>query len=197
MHGADRARARTDWQRAPCREPRIGTDVGVSWHTPSGGQTPTCKHRQLGIFLDGKASAYLGVFGFELSQAVAQRANRVADLLLGEARRDVLLAIPIERFQTQPEDAFELGVVIWHGDERSQVGVIARREGLGVGVDLEPCPMRVVHEEQTGSVVRREVAGADVLAVTAIIGKGECSIIDQLEEAARTASMLDVRPSRL
>jgi hypothetical protein len=29
--------------------------------------------------------------------------------VLGETWRDVLLAIPIERFQAEPEDAFELG----------------------------------------------------------------------------------------
>jgi hypothetical protein len=38
--------------------------------------------------------------------------------------------------------------------------------------------MRVVHEEQTGPTVGREIAGADVLAIAAIISKRECLIID-------------------
>ena len=108
----------------------------------------------------------------------------------------MLLAIPVKRLQAQPENAFELRFVVRHGDERGQVRVIIKRQGFDVGVDLEPRPMRVIHEEQADPVVSREVASADILAVAAIVGKGERMIIDQLKETARAAPMLDVVPSR-
>src|SRR3974390_203859 len=79
---------------------------------------------------DCKARAYLGGFGFELRQTVTQRADRLGDFLFGEAWRDVLLTIPIERFQVQAEDTFKLGLVVRHGDERDQVRVIVEREGF-------------------------------------------------------------------
>ena len=66
----------------------------------------------MGFSVGGKASAQLGVFGFELRQAVAQRADRLGDFALGEAWCDVLLAIPIERLQPKSENAFELGFVL-------------------------------------------------------------------------------------
>jgi hypothetical protein len=37
-----------------------------------------------------EASVQLGIFGFELGQSIAKRADGLADFLLGKARRDVL-----------------------------------------------------------------------------------------------------------
>src|SRR5262245_51683357 len=64
-------------------------------------------------------------------------------------------------------------------------------------VNLEPRAPGVVHEEQAGAIVGREVACADVLAIATIVGKGECAVIHQLEEAARASAVLNVRPARL
>jgi hypothetical protein len=77
-----------------------------------------------------------------VSQAVAQRADRLDDFLLGEAWDDVLLAIPVKGLQAQPKDTFELGPVSRHGNQSRQVRFIIKRKRFDVGVDLKPRPVR-------------------------------------------------------
>ena len=52
------------------------------------------------------------VFRVQLGKMRTKWTDRLADFLLGETWRDVLMAVPIERFQAHAEDAFELGLVI-------------------------------------------------------------------------------------
>ena len=109
----------------------------------------------------------------------------------------MLRAIPVECCQMQPEDAFELRPVVRHRDEFGQRWVGIERKGFNVCVDLEARAVRLVHEEQTHPIIGRKVAGADVLAVAPIVGERKRTIIDYLEKATWTASMLDVGPTRL
>ena len=92
----------------------------------------------------GDPSAQLRVFSFELGQTIAERVNRLGDFLLCEARRDVLRAIPVKRFQAQPKDAFELRPVVRHRDKFGQRRVGIERQDFYVGVDLEPRAVCVV-----------------------------------------------------
>src|SRR5262249_33237626 len=62
---------------------------------------------------------------------------------------------------------------------------------------LEASPMRIVHQEQADSGVGRHVTNTDVLPVPAVVCKGKGALINHLEEAARTAAMLNVRPTGL
>ena len=90
----------------------------------------------------------------------------------------MLWAVPVERHEVQPQEAFGLGLVacVCHESHKSRVGI--ERECFDVRVDLESRAVRVVHEEQAGPIIKRKVTGADVLAVAAIVGKRQRAIID-------------------
>jgi hypothetical protein len=95
------------------------------------------------------------------------------------------------------QNAFELSLVIRRGDERGQSRIGVERKGFDAGIDFEPRGAGVIHEEQARPVVGREVAGADVLAVATVVGESEGAIVEELEETARTAPVLDIRPTGL
>src|SRR5262245_37741334 len=64
-------------------------------------------------------------------------------------------------------------------------------------VDFEAGAARVVHQDQRRAIVAGQIANADVLTIAAIVGESQRLLIHDLEEAARTAPMLDVGPTRL
>ncbi len=49
-------------------------------------------------------SAQRHVFRLQLGKTLMERVDRRGDLLFGEARSDVLLAVPVEGLKPQPED---------------------------------------------------------------------------------------------
>ena len=53
--------------------------------------------------------------------------------------------------------------------------------------------MLVVHEEEHGTRVLGQIAGGDVLPVAGEIGEGERRLVNDAQEAGRSAAMLDVR----
>src|SRR6516225_2769908 len=53
-------------------------------------------------------------------------------------------------------------------------------------------PVLVIHEENKSVRVLGEVAGADVLPVAAEICEGKRLLVDDAEEAGRSATMLDI-----
>jgi hypothetical protein len=63
--------------------------------------------------------------------------------------------------------------------------------------NLEPRPVRVVHQQQRDAVDCRKIADADILAVAAKIGKAERPVIQHPEESRRPAAMLDIGPAGL
>ncbi|MNL30415.1 hypothetical protein D3C87_1521500 [compost metagenome] len=63
-------------------------------------------------------------------------------------------------------------------------------------IDFEPRPSRVIHQKKTGPVVGSQIAGADVLSVAAIIGKGQSSLINDFEKTGIASTMLNVGPAR-
>ena len=70
------------------------------------GQRGTLRLPSMMISIGGKASAQLGIFALELGiDAHAAGGPPCAISCFGEARRDVLLAIPVEGLEPQPEDA--------------------------------------------------------------------------------------------
>ena len=57
---------------------------------------------------------------------------------------------------------------------------------------LDALAVGKVEQEQEGAVVAGKIADGDVLAVAAIVGKAERLVVDDLDEALRSAAMLDV-----
>ena len=108
----------------------------------------------------------------------------------------MLRAIPVERFQAQPKDAFECGFVVGYGNKLSQRRSVIERKDFRARVDLEPGAADVVHKKQADTAVGGKIAGADVLAIAAIVRESKRPIVDQLEKTARTAAVLNVGPPR-
>ncbi len=109
----------------------------------------------------------------------------------------MLRAVPIEGLQAHAQDALRLALVARHLDAlgESRVGLQCHR--FDVCIDLQPGAPGIVHQEQAGPIVGRQVAGADVLAIAAIVREGQRSIVQHLQKAARSAAMLKVGPARL
>jgi hypothetical protein len=59
--------------------------------------------------------------------------------------------------------------------------------------DLHPLPVLIVHEEEKSARILGQIAGADILSVAVEIGKGERLLVDDGQEAGRSASMLDIK----
>lgn len=145
----------------------------------------------------GELRAQSRVLPLEVRETLPQRLDGRGDLPFGEARRDMLGAVPVERREAKPEDALRLRLVIRNGDAFGERRVGVERDHLGTGIDLQARATWIVDQEQAGTVVRGDVAGADVLAVAAIVGKGQCAIVDHLQEAGRTTAVLHIGPSGL
>ena len=106
--------------------------------------------------------------------------------------RSLIAALPAlaGRAEVESDD-----IVCRVGDPEQQQAAPRRigveRKGFDAGIDFEPRGAGVIHEEQARPVVGREVAGADVLAVATVVGESEGAIVEEREETARTAPVLD------
>src|SRR5262245_197609 len=74
---------------------------------------------------------------------------------------------------------------------RDQLRVVL--DHAGSAPDLHPSAILVVHEEEHGARVLGEIAGADILPVAGEIGESERRLVDDAQEARRSAAVLDVR----
>src|SRR5919107_2860978 len=148
-------------------------------------------------------SVVMGVMSFPVSPGgggpVAQlRPNRGEDLLelgLAVTRGDVLRAVPVEGDDGHDDDLLDDRPVPRHRQLGDDVGSVACVESAGAAEDLQPQPVRVVHEEQRHPFVAGDVPGADVLAVPPESGPRDRVLVRAVDEAGRSAPELDVRPS--
>src|SRR5690606_17436265 len=101
-----------------------------------------------------------GIFLFERGEPLAQRSDRLGNLLLREAWRDVLRAVPVECLQPEPEDPLRLRLGRGVQDALRQRGVRVESDGLDMPVDLEPRAARIIHQDQRGAVVGAQIAEA-------------------------------------
>ena len=63
--------------------------------------------------------------------------------------------------------------------------------------NLQPPPVRIVHEDQRHAPIGGEVTEADILAVAGEIRECERPVVDHAQETTRAAAMLDIRPAGL
>ena len=78
----------------------------------------------------------------------------------------------------EDHDLFANAVVIRVGEARQKIGIVV--DDPGAAPNLDPPPVRVIHEEEDGLVVFFQVAGADVLPVAAEIGEGQGLVVENL-----------------
>src|SRR3954471_8748612 len=130
-------------------------------------------------------------------QALEQGRHRGLDLGLGEARGDVLRAVPVETLERDDDATLDDGGVAGVGELRHQIGLARGVDLTRVAQHLQAAPVRVVHQEQRYPVVALEVAEADILPVAEEVGEAERAVVKHLEEAWRAAAVLDVGPAGL
>ena len=141
----------------------------------------------------------LGKFCAKIPDFVFERLNAVKELSLFQffqspALGDVLGAVPIEGGEVNEDET--LGATF--GGNLQLVLPIGRfvpGYGFDVGEYLEPALVGVVHEKEGGPTVRAEVAGGDVLAVAGDVSVGKGAVVDDVEEADRTAAKLNIGPA--
>ena len=75
----------------------------------------------------GELGSQSSVLGFQRLQALAQGPGRLRDLGFGEARRDVLRAVPVEGFEAQQQDPLGLGLIAGIGGEFGERGIGVER----------------------------------------------------------------------
>ena len=64
-------------------------------------------------------------------------------------------------------------------------------------IKLETAPVGIVHQDQRGAVVCREIAGADILAIAAEVRNRQRLVIENADEAGRASAVLHVGPTAL
>ena len=114
-----------------------------------------------------------------------------------EARRDVLRAIPVECVETEHECAFRPAAIAGRRDRLRQLRIIGEALRLGMGENLQPPAVRVIHQDQRDARIGGEIAEADILPIAGEIRERQRPVVDHAQEAARAAAMLDVRPAGL
>jgi len=75
---------------------------------------------------------------FQLRNSRPQRGDRLLHLRLGEARGDVLRAVPVEAHDFDEEEALDFAAQLGRGRELvGEGGVLGGVEGLGVAEDFQ------------------------------------------------------------
>ena len=118
-------------------------------------------------------------------------------LLRAVARRNVLRAVPVKRLQMKKKQTFNAGAIVGRRHLRQQLRVVLCRQDLDGGVDFQPGTARIIHQKQAGPVAAAQIAGSNVLAVTAEIGHRQGDVIQQMQKPRRAAAMLNVGPAAL
>ena len=137
------------------------------------------------------------VLGFQLYNTLAYRRQSICKLGLTEAWRDVLRAVPVERLQVNKQGAFSFRPVTGYGEAFREFGVIDQVVRLDMPVHLQPSAPGIVHEDQGGAVVGRQIANGNVLPVTPVVGECHGPVIQYVEKSGRSAAVLHIRPTVL
>ena len=138
-----------------------------------------------------------GELGFQLGDAGFQRRGILFHLRGGEARGDVLRAVPVVGNDLDEEQALHLAAERFGGELIDQLGMLARVEHAGVAEQLEPGAVRVVHHEEGHPIGDVKVARADKLAVAFEIREADKVRSQHLYESRWTSAVLHVGPACL
>jgi hypothetical protein len=135
--------------------------------------------------------------GFQLGDAGFQRRRILFHLGGGEARGDVLRAVPVVGNDLDEEQPLHLAAKRFGGELIDQLGMLARVEHASEAEQLEPGAARVVHHEEGNPIGDGEVARANKLAVALEIREADQIRSQNLYEPRRTAAVLHVGPACL
>jgi len=117
------------------------------------------------------------------------------DLLFGIAGSDVLGAVPVEGFDVNDDGSLDGSFVGGGAELLDEIGGFGALVDGGAAEYFEAGLGGVVHEDDGYAVVVLEVAGCDVLLVAAEVGEGDGAVVEDVDEARRAATVLDVGPA--
>jgi hypothetical protein len=138
-----------------------------------------------------------GKLGFQLGDAGFQRSDKLFLLGGGEARVDVLRAVPVIGNDLDEEQSLHLAAKRLGGELIDHLGMFARVEHASMAEQFEPCAVRVFHHKEGHPIGNADVARADQLAVTLEICEANEIRSQHLYETRWPAAVLDVRPACL
>ena len=138
-----------------------------------------------------------GELRFQLGDAGFQRRGILFHLSGGEARGDVLWAIPVVGYDLDEEQPLNLFAERFGGELIDQFGMLARVEHASMTEQLEPGTVRVVHHEESYPIADVEVARADELTVALEIRETDQIRSEHLYKSRWTSAVLYVGPACL
>src|SRR5436189_5813688 len=138
---------------------------------------------------DHTISVLILQFGFQLGNALFERADQLLDFLIRIARRDVFGTIPIEGKHLDETQTFYNSMHVRFRQLLYGVRVLARVHNASVAEDFEASALRIIHQEKGDAVVDGEVAGGKQLPIALVIGKGQSLRIQNAKKAGASAAM--------
>jgi hypothetical protein len=149
-------------------------------------------------FLLGENSQLLTQFLvilLQLAHLFLNRLQYISNFVLGEARNDVLLTIPIERLHLDYVDSldgcFVAGIANFFYPFFGQFAL----KYLGMAKNFEAQLSGIIDRDYRHAVILCKIAGADVLLVATKIRECQGATVDYFQKAFGPAAMLDVWPS--
>ena len=107
----------------------------------------------------------------------------------------MLGAVPVEGFDVNDDGSLDGSFVGGGAELLDEIGGLGALVDGGAAEYFEAGLGGVVHEDEGYAVVVLEVAGCDVLLVAAEVGEGDGAVVEDVDEARRAATVLDVGPA--
>ena len=113
-----------------------------------------------------------------------------------DAKRNVLRAVPVEALDADQQVALDQRIADRRAQPRDQIGIgVGGVDMAGPAHQLEALLLGEVDDDQRHPAVVVEVADRDILPIAAKVRQCQGVVIDRLDEAGRTATVLDVGPA--
>ena len=114
--------------------------------------------------------------------------NAACEFFFCETRCDVLRAVPVVPDNRDDNDALDPCGVDGAPKFGFESGIFTELNDAGMTYYFESRLMRVIHKEQSHPIVRREIAGGDVLLVSRKICKRQGALIQHMKEPGRSTA---------
>ena len=102
----------------------------------------------------------------------------------------MLRAVGVPRRDLEQDHLLGPRLVALRHQRFRQCGIVFHHARLAP--DLHAAAVRIIHHENMGFRILRQIALGDVLPVTAVIGKRDGVLVDDFDKALRPAAVLDI-----
>src|SRR5215471_1105470 len=133
----------------------------------------------------------LGVLDLELGDPTAKRVDGLGYVGGVDLLRNVTRAVDVPGGHVEEDDPLGPPFRFWRQKPLDERRVVL--DHTRATPDLDPALPRVVHEEQEGAIVLRQIAERDVLPVASEVDEAERLVVEDAEKSRGAAAMLDIR----